>query len=206
MNLLEPLWLKDNISSWGQAGTKKEQWYLSKDAHCPGSNKTRGLNRWQMKTRLQRFSMLNYFEFKLHIFWRNAEPHFHQNKATLQKWGAQFDAYEMGVKFLWLPFVSTVLVWMWFIKHLSHQQGSVSKRTENKPDPPRWCNISGILETAPWIPKLFLATCPKSGQCLLLPISVKKHSLSWNMAATISSINHQNRFNLAKYTSHFRVT
>lgn len=59
-------------------------------------------------------------------------------------------------------------VWVWFIEYLSHQWSSVSKRTENKPDPPRWCNIPGILETTPWIPKLFLATWPNSGQCLFL--------------------------------------
>lgn len=99
------------------------------------------------------------------------------------------DAYKKDFQFLLLPFVCTVLVWEWFIEHLSHQWGSVSKRTENKPDP-WWCNIPGILETTPWIPKLFMATWPNSGQCLCLPISVKMHSLSWNTHSSWLNIFH----------------
>lgn len=120
-----------------------------------------------MKARPQQFSMLECSELKLRILWRNAELRLQGSKATLQERSVQFDAYEGGFKFLLLPLVCTVSVWVWFIEHVSHQWGSVSKGTENKLDPWRWCNIPGILETIPWIPKLFLATWPNSGECLV---------------------------------------
>lgn len=112
------------------------------------------------------------------------------------------DTYERGFNFLLLPLVSTVLAWVWLFERLSHQWGSVSERAENKPDPWRWCNIPGILETTPWIPKLFLVTWPNPRQCFCLPISAKMPSVRWNRAATIGMPTHQNASLLTKYTPH----
>lgn len=165
------------------SGTKQEQWYLVKDTWCPDSNRhgTRrpdfsGFPHWTILS-----SNSAYFEETLNYDFIKIKPHFRR----------EVYAYERGFKFLLLPLVCTVSVWMWLIERLSHQWGPVSKRTENKPEQWRWCNIPGILETTPWIPKLFLATWPNSGYCLCLPISVERRSLLWNMAATISTTNHQ---------------
>lgn len=165
------------------SGTKQEQWYLVKDTWRPDSNR-HGTRRPDFSG-FPLWTILNsnsaYFEETLNYDFIKIKPHFRR----------EVYAYERGFKFLLLPLACTVLVWMWFTEHLSPQRDSVSKRTENKPDPWRWCNIPGILETTPWIPKLFLATWPNSGYCLCLPISVERRSLLWNMAATISTTNHQ---------------